>query len=276
MIGDGNVLEFPTGRRMNGSRPCSVESVARLVECLAQRRSRAGTARVGKPLSIGLTALTGFDDETVEGLAALTANGTITADCAARLAMRHAAEQSRTRSQSQPSHTNVAYPQLTTTLAGDVFDDFAFHLRRSSAWLGFATWRGIPHLYEICPPDPDAICLLIGCDAARRNVVRIKSPPDWRRHLAEVGAAKSRQSIHHVVLLGGLPAARGAWRAVIDQLHRGLLAAGNTVRAESRAPTKRPNPRGRCTPSAVEILTLIEIAMPGLVERVPQNPEDDR
>lgn len=277
MAEDCSVLEFPTGRRMSHRPVRPTDRVARLVRSLSGRNSHVSTGRIVEPISIRLDALTGFDDETVEGLTTLASAGVITAACAARLAMRHAIESSRSGLHPRhPSNGIGPHTRLATTLAGDVFGDFAFHLSCSDAWLGFATWPGIPFLYEICPPDRAAICLLIGCDAARRNVVRIQTPSDWRRRLTDARAAGSREVSHHVLLLGGIPRAGEARRSVIGRLHRAVLAAGNLAVAGKSMMARSYADGGAYTRFELELLTLVEMAMPGLVELDRSRSEGDR
>jgi len=261
----GRILEFPTGRSIDASRARAPETVARLVRTFSGR-TRAVVGRMSQPLPIELVALAGIDDETVKGLAALAAEGVLTAATAARLALRHAAETFQAAHRSGRRGTEGRYPELTTTLAGDVFGDFAFRLRRYDRWLGFANLPAIPYLYEICPPDRNSLCLLIGSDAARRNVVRVSSPQDWRTRLADLHSKADERSEHHVLLIGGLPPAGAERRSILDQLYRGLTAAGSIAVARNNSKSAPADRRCRSGPG-IEVLMLIEIAMPGLVER---------
>lgn len=261
----GRILEFPTGRSIDASRVRAPETVARLVRALL-RKTWAFGGGMSKPLPIGLDTLAGIDDETVKGLASLAAEGVLTVASAARLALRHATETFQASHRSGRRGMEGRYPELTTTLAGDVFGDFAFRLRRYDRWLGFANLPGISYLYEICPPDRNSLCLLIGSDAARRNIVHVSSPPDWRTHLTGLHAVADERGGHHVLLIGGLPPAGVERRSILDQLHRGLTAAGSI--AVVRNGTRPPPSGGRCrSGSGIEVLMLIEIAMPGLVDR---------
>lgn len=268
MNGKGIVVEFPNGRRLQKRPPDRDGSIARLVRCLSGRHAMTnGASAIIRPLPIRLDSLTGLDDETVAGLAALAAGGVIAPASAARLAMRHAVESIRVRSDRPgvPPDT-VRHPTLAMTLAGDVFGDFAFNLRLGKAWLGFAAATCLAPLLEICPPDRGAVCLLIGCDTSRRNTVRVLTPRDWRRCLVMSNHARTKRH-HHFLVLGGIPAAGKARSSILLGLRNAVLASGNSdlVGAGGRKQDARLR---RHAPTAIgyELLTLIELAMPGLVE----------
>lgn len=270
MQSSGIIVQFPTGRRLRWGSPTS--SIARLVRSLSgggQGIDRA-TALV-QPLPIRLDVLTGMDDETIAGLAALAAGGVITSASAARFALRHAAESTVERT----SLPDVSIDRrIVMTCAGDVFGEFGLLLRMEEVWVAFAYTSCLGRLYEICPVDPGSICLLIGCDAGSRNTIRVLASRDWRRRLATLGAEQLR-SAHHLLVLGGIPTAGQARSSTLIDLRNAVRASGSKVFVgggrmggsafgRHRPPTKL----GR------KLLILIELVMPGLVD-VDQSKGND-
>ena len=268
MSGGGIVVEFPTGRRLRRRSSDHSGTVARLVRSLsASRTTTDGGSAIAQFLSIRLDVLTGMDDETIEGLADLAVGGIVTPASAARLALRHAAESGGFRS--DPPYGGAVAPKPSTialTLAGDVFGEFAGHLRLGKAWLGFAAADSLAPLLEICPSDRGSVCLLVGCDGSRRNTVRVLAPRDWRRSLATWSQPPMKRH-HHVLVLGGIPATGEARSSILVDLRNAVLAGG-TVDLVGGGARERNERRRRVGPMRIshDLLTLIEFAMPGLVE----------
>ena len=235
------------------------------------------TASLVRPLPIRLDMLTGLADETVAGLAALAAGGVITSASAARLAMRHAAESSRERTNLPDVATNrMRHRTIALTLAGDVLAEFSLLLRMDEAWVGFASPSCLGRLYEICPPDRGSVCMLVGSDARSRTTIRVIARRDWRRCLATREAEQLR-TVHHLLVLGGIPAAGRARSSTLIDLWTAVRANGGSVidepgRLKSRADgcQHAPTKLGR------DLLTLIELVMPGLVDARQGNRDDAR
>jgi len=268
MQGSGIIVDFPTGRRLRRLSSKGTASIARLVKSLScEGTSINGAASVVRPLPIRLDILTGIDDETVAGLAALAAGGIITAASAARLAMRHAVESSGGRTNPPTvSADSTRHPTVVMTFAGDVFGEFSLLLRMEEVWVGFASPSCLGSLYEICPPDRGSICLLIGRDAGSRNTIRVLAPRDWRRCLA-TQEEKRLQTAHHLLVLGGIPAAGAARSSTLIDLWNALRANGSS---DIVGAGRIGNPADGClhvpTKLGRQLLTLIELVMPGLVD----------
>lgn len=264
MVGSGIVVEFPTGRPF-GCRPLGRSrnrSVVGIVRSLCGRRVRTG-ADPDATLPIKLSELAGLADETVGRLAALAHEGVITAASAARLAIRHADECSDPRPRRESEAGRSAKYELT--LLGDPFGRFAFRFRGRTGWVLCAPSTGIDFLAELRIHERVQACLLIGCGTGGRTAVRILTSADWSRRLLGVGIGRSGSG--HVLLLGGLPL-RGAGRShALTTIEQAVRRGGNTELVLSRlkmdAGSGRPGP---VPDSAREVLTLIELVFPGLVE----------
>lgn len=263
MIGNGILLEFPTGRRLPEISHRVDDSVADLVRSLSATRATAKASHPAiHPLPIRLDLLTGVGDDTIAGLTALAAQGIVTPASAARLALRHAARSADGRScRAEMGIRHPRHSRIVMTLAGNVFREHAFCLSLGETWLGFASADRIAALFEVCPSDRGPVCLLVGCDAHRRTTIRFVAPVDWRRCLAARPGGRLR-AVHHVLVLGGIPSTGEARSAVLAGL-RNATGSWGTVATRDR----RSSGSSASTTSTVSaLLTLIEIAMPGLVE----------
>lgn len=267
MSGNGIVVEFPSGRRLGKVPPIVDRSIAHLVRSLSRkRRSAAKPISTDHSLVIRLDMLTGVDDETVAGLASLAAQRIITPSSAVRLALRHAAEAIRPRTELPVTSADpVPHPTIAMTLSGDVFGDFAFRLRMGDVWIGFTSASHYGSLFEICPPDRGAICLLIGCDASRRNTVRFLTSNEWRSCLSARMPIYAG-SVHHILVLGGIPPAGEARSSVLSDLACAVRRSGGNI-LTGAVRWRRATPDRHRVPTRIGLglLTLIELAMPGLV-----------
>lgn len=273
MQSSGIIVEFPTGRRLQRASPMS--SIARLVRSLSGGREEIDRAAVlAQPLPIRLDLLTGMDDETIGGLAALAVSGVITSDSAARFALRHAAEATGGRTNlPDVSIDRMKHRRIVMTCAGDVFGKFGLLLRMEEVWVGFAYPSCLGLLYEICPVDPGSICLLVGCDAGSRNTIRVLASRDWRRQLATLREERLR-SAHHLLVLGGIPTAGHAKSSTLIELRNAVRASGSIIVGSGRVGGPAFGRHRVQTNLGRKLLTLIELVMPGLVD-VEQNKGDN-
>ncbi|AMB44809.1 hypothetical protein Y590_07890 [Methylobacterium sp. AMS5] len=236
-----------------------------MVRKLSSRRPTApgGVGPEGQ-LLIRLSELVGIGDDTVDRLTWLARDGVLTPASAARLAMRHAAECGGTPVRLGPSAGNPTYE---LRLAGDPFGRFAFRLQGSTAWIVFAPISGVGLLMEFCLRDRIQACLLIGCDSQRRTTVQLLPAVDWRRRLRAFGAGSGRCGSRHVLLLGGLPIREPERSAALAGIECAIRRSGNTELISSRL-RKRLNPASSAPPKYIsrEVLIMIELACPGLVE----------
>lgn len=268
MATSGNIIEFPTGRPFGGGSPDSSRnrSVVVIVQRLSRRAPTSGRGiQSDASLPIRLSQLVGVNDETIDRLSVLARDGIVTPESAARLAMRHADE----RVGWHPRHRlnaggAVAYD---LTLAGDPFGRFAFRMRGRTAWLLFAPTSGVGLLSEMCLDERIQACLLIGCEAGRRTTVRLLRPADWSRRLAFVSAGTNRCGSRHILLIGGLPRHGPERSSALAAVELAVRRGGNTKLVSStlrkRLDARAPFP---ILASARELLTMIELAFPGLVE----------
>lgn len=264
MAGKSIVLEFPTGRILPDTYRQRSGCIAELVRSLAKGRSFENYSRLDlTPLPIRLDLLSGIEDDTIVKLSALAASGVITAASAARLALKHAAQTPSVRD--RRFDASARHPEVVMTLVGNIFREYAFNLRLGGVWLGFAFADHPATLVEVCPPDRGSVCLLIGCDTRRRNRIRLLASSDWRRWIL-ARTTGSLQTAYHVMVLGGIPPVGLLRSAILADLRKAIGASG----AIGSAPVFKGQPSSARPPAATEItgklLTLIEIAMPGLVD----------
>jgi hypothetical protein len=260
------VVHFPSGRLLAnasfpGRRKCSV---AGLVRSLAGKRCLPSSASE-KPIAIKLSDFSGIADPTVDWLTALACGGVITPASAGRLALRHADEIAAKCPATNRFSGNAA--RYTLAVAGDPFGQFALRMHGKSAWIVFAPVDSIGFLSELCPGEGIQACMLVGCDADRRTTVRLLTSADWRRRLATLAGGTSRCGCRQVLLLGGLPSREPERSDTLTGVERALRRGGNTRLVSSslrkRSNADRPDP-GR--EPAREVLAMIELAFPGLVD----------
>lgn len=261
-------LEFPTDRPF-ARRPVDGSgnrNVAGIVRSLYGRfhGSRAST-EPNASLSIGLSDLAGVGDETIGRLAGLARDGVITPATAARLAMRHADESGGRHSRRMQEGGNVV--GWEPILAGDRPGRFAIRLRGKTAWILFSPTASVGFLAELALHERIQVCLLMSFDARGGITVRLLNSADWRRRLVGIGADATRCDGGHVLLLGGLPWREPDRSHALAGIERAVRLSGNTklifsslrkrVDAEMAAPIPDP---------ARELLTMIELAFPGLID----------
>ncbi len=264
---NGNVVEFPTGRRL----PCRAGS-RQTVAALAKRL--AVGARIGpragfehEPLPVDLRDLTGVSDRTVDTLSALAEGRFLTPASAARLAMRHAREIGH--SSDGPVGTSEASPYShRLVLAGDVFGRFAIRIenRTDEAWIGYAALTDLDLLSEVCPAGGDALCLVPAPGTKWRPTVALRKPRDWRADLARLSAGTDRVAERFVLVVGGLAGSGRSRAAAIAGIEDGLRRGGMRVRSarcSARSAIATAAERER---QSRPHLVLIEIACPGLVD----------
>jgi hypothetical protein len=216
-------------------------------------------------------------DPTIARLNDLAHAGSLTPASAARLALRHADEvHGRFAAPTFRRHCRPGLVDIQTTLVGDPFGSFALSHRRGNEWVGVASMYSVDRLHELCPPERDAACLLVGCDAARRTSVRLLSPVDWRRRLVRLRAVGSTDPNGHVLVIGS-PSLRGARRqAILGGVERALRRGGVFAAMGSdrrRVPAREPT--GHEVQATANLLILIEMAFPGLVD-VDRSAEEAR
>lgn len=263
----GNVVEFPTGRRLP-SRSGSRQTVAVLAENLA-----AGACIVprpdlcGAPLLVGLRDLTGISDRTVDTLSALATGRILTPASAGRLALRHAREISN--SPDGPADTSETSPYSHhLVLAGDVFGRFAVRIenRTDEAWVGYAALADLDLLSEVCPAGGNAICLVPAPGRETPPTVALRKPRDWRKDLARLSASMDRVAERPVLVVGGLAGSGRSRTAVVAGIEDRLRCSGmriRSVRYPARSAIATAAERERQSRTH---LVLIEIACPGLVD----------
>jgi hypothetical protein len=271
MVGKGIVVEFPTGRIVPETPRRRNDCIAELVRSIARGQTSQSLGCLDlKPLPIRLDLLSGIEDDTIAKLTELATTGIITTASAARLALKHAAQKLHPGARRfDPPARHLQHPEIVLTLVGDVFREYAFNLRFGEVWLGFAFADRPATLFEVCPPDRGSVCLVIGCDERRRNKTRLFTPSDWRRCLL-VQTTKSLRTAHHVLVLGGIPPAGQLRSAILADLRRAVGARGPTSSTPVLHGQDSSARRRTATEIASQLLTLIEIAMPGLVD-VPAN-----
>lgn len=268
MAASGNVIEFPTGRPFGSGSPASsrYRSVVGIVQCLSRQAPKSSKGiQTDASLLIKLSQLVGVNDETIDRLSVLARDGIVTPESAARLAMRHADECVGWHRRHRPIASGAVAFDLTLT--GDAFGRFALRMRGREAFLLFAPTSGVGQLLELCVPENFQACLLIGCGTERRTTVRILRPADWHRRLAVVSAGTNRCGSRHILLIGGLPRQEPERSLALDAIELAVRRGGNTELVSStlrrRCETGRPFP---IPASARELLTMIELAFPGLVD----------
>lgn len=263
MAGSGIVVGFPDGRPLRSAPRGCRGHVAKLVRKLTANRSCRGTAEPDAPLQIGLCELAGIRDETVTGLSLLARKGIVTPTSAVRLALRHANECTGSFGHGAPTPSGAARFELA--LAGDPFGRFAFRLRGRSAWLAFAPETGFGLLPELCHREPIQLCVLVGCGANRQTTVSFLTSADWFRRLDRVAHGGGGQEGRDVLLIGGLPTRGPAQVSAFAEIERAFRRGGNTQLVSS-AFRKQAVPGWPVSDGTRELLRLIELACPGLVE----------
>ncbi|WP_132254937.1 hypothetical protein [Methylobacterium segetis] len=266
----GIVIDFETGLPVVAS-ACEHKSARWIAGKLASALGRScGDSPTSRSVAVRLDELSGVHDETIGRLTALALNGTLTPATAARLALQHAREVGQ---RPIPKHLQISDPngrcrRLELTLSGSPFDRFAFRLRNGEAWVGFAPATCLDRLLEVCPSHGRAVCLLVGCDAKRRTVVRILRLGDWRSGLERVSSAAGRQTAQQLLVLGGLPSRGPGRSSALAALATAVRNAGNTGLLE---PMGRSRSAEAATPSRIvlDLLMLIELSLPGLVDFPP-------
>lgn len=268
MAASGNVVVFPTGRPFGGGSPAGsrYRSVVGIVQRLSRQAPKSGRGiQTNTSLPIRLSQLVGVNDETIDRLSVLARDGIVTPESAARLAMRHADECVGWHRWHGPNASGAVAYDLA--LAGDPFGRFALRMRGREAFLLFAPTSGVGQLLELCLPERIQACLLIGCGAERRTTVRILKPADWHRRLAVVSAGTNLCGSRHVLLIGGLPRQEPERSLALAAIELAVRRGGNTELVSStlrgRLEAGRPLP---IPASARELLTMIELAFPGLVD----------
>ena len=267
MVGSGIVVEFPSGRPVvaGSSRGAPNRSVARMVRRLSGIGRADTCPEPDAPFPIRLRELAGVNDEIVDSLAGLVRKGIVTPTSAARLAMRHADECSPRRPVGRPIATGAACYELK--LAGDPFGQFALHLQGRSTWIVFAPARGLGYLAELSVSLRSQACLLIGSDAGRRITVRLLDPATWRRCIGDLSAGGARCGSRHVLLIGGLPCREPERSCALIEIEHAIRRGGNTVLISSNL--RKAGNAGYPAPvpeSARELMTMIELTFPGLIE----------
>ncbi|MBK3404153.1 hypothetical protein H0176_22095 [Methylorubrum populi] len=266
MFGSGIVVEFPTGRPFVPKPLCGPgnRSVAGIVRRLSGIRGKRRGAEPDTHVTIGLRDLAGVGDETIDRLSVLVRGGVVTPASAARLALRHADECSGQKPLRGPPGGGAATYELT--VAGDPFGRFALRLQGRTGWLVFAPATSLGCLAELCSCGRIQACLLIGCSADRRTTVQLLDSASWRRRLAVLGADIGRCGSRHVLLLGGLPLRDPERSWALAELERAVRRSGNTVISASLRKSLDTQGRPPLPEPARELLTMIELAYPGLVD----------
>lgn len=261
----GMVVEFPTGLpflRASPGRPGS-RSVGGIVRSLSgHRRSVPVRGEPDEPLPIRLSELAGIADEIIDQLAVLVRDGVVTPASAARLAIRHAWERGGEHRRRLPESGATRYE---LTLAGDPFGRFAFRLRGRKAWIGFAPTSGYAFLSELCLHERVQACLLVGCSANRRTTVRLLTSVGWRRRLFRLGTGTC--GTRHVLLLGGLTLREPERSSALAAIDAAIRRGGDTELVVSSLRRRTGVGQRVAIPDdARELLTMIELALPGLVD----------
>ncbi|MER2266097.1 hypothetical protein [Methylobacterium oxalidis] len=261
----GIVVDFPTGRRLEGSAR-DRKSIRQIASDLARGLAHPGSDPAGiVTLPIRLDELSGISDETIARLSALACDGTITPASAARFALQHAREAGGSTSRClRPRASRRGHRRLDLTLSGDPFGTFALHLRNGENWVGFAPATCLDRLFAVCPDGVGSICLLVGSDAARRTTVRILAADRWRSRLLRLLSIPRGRSVRHVLVLGGLPPGGPSRSCAMATLGNALRKAGSTA---LRGPMARVETAVSAPSRPMrDLLMLIELASPGLVD----------
>ena len=264
---NGNVVEFPTGRRLP-----RWASARRTVAALAERL--AAGARIGrrtdserKPVLVDLRDLTGIADRTIDTLSTLADGRFLTPASATRLAMLHA------REIGHPLDGQVGLSEASPyshhlVLAGDVFGRFAirFENRTDEAWVGYATLADLDLLSEVCPASGDALCLVPARGREARPTVILRKPRDWRAYLARLSADVDQVAERQVLVVGGLAGSGRSRAAAVAGIEDGLRRGGMCIRSTRCSPRSAAATAAERERQSRPHLVLIEIACPGLVD----------
>ncbi|EHP93642.1 MAG: hypothetical protein MIN69_02595 [Methylorubrum extorquens] len=263
-----DVVELKRSRAASSSTISMPGSVARIVQDLVGgRRESHGDASPATPLQIRLDELVGLGDRTVARLAALAGRRTLTPESAARLALRHAREINGATPRRQPaSGGEVGHQALEFTLAGDPFGLFAFRLQGARTWIGFAQVACIDLLLEVCPAHRGPVCLLLGHDAERRTVVSFVKARDWHCRLSGMVLDHRRRACQHILVLGGLPPRGSIRSSILSDLEQAVRRGGNSALLAAPGRRARTVRDERAVMLARDLLKMIELTFPGLVE----------
>lgn len=276
MADDAVIIEFPTGVRRSAIGASSPRSVARIAQSLSKRFRADGSGLVAPaPLSIRLDDLSGVADTTIARLSNLALVGSLTPASAARLALRHADEVcDRKSGAGRPRRSQTGQLEIEATLIGDPFGNFALCLRLGEEWIGYAPTRALNRLFELCPADRGPACLLVGCDSARRTTTRLLAPHDWRQRLSDIVAEPAKRFDGHVLVVGGIPPRGERRRMILCRIEQAVRRGGGIVPQAPRRYARPVRKQSESETKAVRnLLTLIELAFPGLVE-VGSNDEE--
>jgi hypothetical protein len=260
------VVEFPTGRpfRRSGTENRTVADIALQ---LAASRKKGPRPRLDHPLSVRLRDLTGTADRVVDVLTGLAVDGTLTAACAARLAMRHVAEMERGSSARAPSDGQYRL-RHELVVSGEIGGRFAFRIENlpGGAWVAWAALADLELLSGVCPAGVGPVCVILGFDRQGRPRAHLRTPRDWRTMLRSLSIGSVEGNDRHVLVLGGLPIPGGGRKAVISGIADGLRRGGSCAVSSRVAGGWGKDPFGERERRARHHLLLIELAFPGLVD----------
>lgn len=266
-MADNSVVQFPSGQPLANTfaKLAQNRTVAGIARSLAGRKHSYISANQEEPLSIRLSELAGTADPTILQLTTLARSGILTPASAARLAIRHASEVSGERLGARDS-LGVA-GRYGLSVAGDPFGKFALRLESRNAWLVLAPVSSLGLLAEVCPREGMHLCTLIACDATRRTTIRLLMPAEWRRRLTTLAQGTNRCGCHHVLLLGGIASTEPERSAAVSRIEQALRRAGHMcLLSSSLAKRLATNSLDASQASSHEVLAMVELAFPGLVD----------